>query len=138
MESTLTMLASVLKTRVFKCLTMINDNRQRIYRERMNHYLFKVNTKNKSRSKKWWAFLVLKKYKSPVYEAEMDLGIKGKLICKWGDTERLENLFKICVAGNTVNVTISDMSAVLVAEDANKWQSGATIKTEADIKNIWL
>lgn len=136
-ESTVRISGALLKIRVMKAFIFVRDNRQRIFKERLNHYLYVVNYNNHRRSKKWWSFLVPKKFKVPVDESQVSSKIKKRLECNWGDIERLKKIEMLCITGHDIIVCSSDMEALLTAENANSWKSSAIVRTQQDIKNIW-
>jgi hypothetical protein len=136
-ESTVRISGSLLIVRVKKSFIFVKDNRERIYKERLNHYLFMVNTNNKKRSKKWWAFLLPKRFKSPFTEAQVNEKVKNKMRCHWGNIDRLNQIKALCITGHDIIVCASDMEALICAENANNWKSGATPRTDKEIKDIW-
>jgi hypothetical protein len=116
-------------------LFAIKNNRKRIFKERLSHYLYKINLKNHARSKKWWSFIIPKKYKSPVVDVSEKL--KKKMECNWGDVETLKRMQKLCITGHDIQLSIGDMEKLIEAENANNWKSGAVLKTTKEISDIW-
>lgn len=134
-ESTVRISGSVLSVRLKKSFFYIDANRKRIFNERINHYLYAVNLKNFKRSKKWWSFLLPKKYKTRVTDIPEKL--KQKMECHWGNIEALKKMQKLCITGHDIQLSIVDIEILLEAENANNWKSGANIKTQQDINTIW-
>ena len=134
-ESTVRISGSVLSVRLKKSFFYIEANRKRIFNERLTHYLYAANLRNFKRSKKWWSFLVPKKYKTRVTVVPEKL--MKKMECHWGNIEALKRMQKLCITGHDIQLSIADMEILLEAENANRWKSGANIKTQQDINSIW-
>jgi hypothetical protein len=129
--------SNVLSIRVKKAIFLVNENRKRIFQERILHYLFQVNKRNYLLSRKWWSFLVPKKYKTKIDKKDIPNKILKKIACNWGDLNRLNKMLSLCIIGHEVNLTTEDMDILTKAEFANKWLSGATLRTEQEINQIW-